>query len=113
MGEIVKGSIIRINLNPTMGHEQSGIRPAIVISGNTFHYSENYIIVPLTNKIKNIYGNPILVPDKINNLTDKSEILLNQIRTISHERVVDIIGNIDDKFLNKIYQGLDMLFDRG
>jgi len=44
------GDVIRVNLNPIKGHEQKGVRPAIVI---THLYQFGLIvIVPLTTKDK-------------------------------------------------------------
>ena len=48
-----QGDIIFIDFNPTKGHEQSGNRPAIVISNNVFNINTKMIIVcPITSNIK-------------------------------------------------------------
>ena len=48
-----QGDIIYLNLNPTKGHEQSGKRPAIVISNNIFNKNTNMVIVcPITSNDK-------------------------------------------------------------
>ncbi|MFN2102895.1 type II toxin-antitoxin system PemK/MazF family toxin [Finegoldia dalianensis] len=45
-----QGDIIKINLNPTKGHEQAGYRPALVISNNFFNRKTNLVIAcPITN----------------------------------------------------------------
>jgi len=31
-----QGDIIKVDLNPTLGHEQSGYRPCVVVSNETF-----------------------------------------------------------------------------
>jgi len=36
MGKIKQKDIILVKFNPIVGHEQSGTRPAVVISGNSF-----------------------------------------------------------------------------
>ncbi len=46
-----QGDIIQINFTPHSGHEQSGKRPALVVSGNAFHRRTNLAIVcPITKK---------------------------------------------------------------
>lgn len=45
------------------------------------------IVMPLTSKIKNYKGNPVLTPDKTNGLTEKSELLVFHIRSISKDRL--------------------------
>ncbi len=45
-----QGDIIKINFNPQSGHEQSGYRPAVVISNDFFNQRTNLAIVcPITN----------------------------------------------------------------
>ena len=47
---IKQGTIIKINFNPQAGHEQTGYRPAVVISNNIFNQKTNLSIVcPITN----------------------------------------------------------------
>lgn len=48
-----QGDIIMINLNPTKGHEQSGIRPALIISNDQyFKLTKLLIICPISNNNK-------------------------------------------------------------
>lgn len=45
-----QGDIIYINFNPQTGHEQKGIRPAVVISNNLFNRRiRAAILCPITN----------------------------------------------------------------
>ena len=45
-----QGDIIKINFDPQAGHEQSGYRPAVVLSNNVFNQRTNLTIVcPITN----------------------------------------------------------------
>lgn len=47
---VSQGDIIKINLNPTKGHEQAGYRPALVISNDFFNVKTNLVIAcPITN----------------------------------------------------------------
>lgn len=55
MKEIVRGEILRINLNPTQGREQQGdARPCLVLSNTKFNSKRKGIVVvsPITNTIK-------------------------------------------------------------
>ncbi|MCL6099146.1 MAG: type II toxin-antitoxin system PemK/MazF family toxin, partial [Bacteroidetes bacterium] len=51
-----RGEIWMINLNPAKGREQSGIRPALIISDDFFNNSaaELVIVLPITSKKKGI-----------------------------------------------------------
>ncbi len=51
---VEQGDIIKVNLNPTKGHEQAGYRPAIVISNNLFNKKTRLAIVcPISNTNNN------------------------------------------------------------
>ena len=96
------------NLNPTMGSEQSGFRPIVIISGDMLNtYLKVIIACPLSSKIKNYKGNIVLTPNKKNGLKMPSEIMIFHLRSISKERLVKKIGEITEEELNELKEGLD------
>src|SRR5688572_16498420 len=98
-----QGEIWEVYLQPTLGSEQSGNRPAIIISGNLLNkYLQVVIVCPLTTKIKNYKGNVILQPNDQNNLKQASELLTFHIRSISKVRLKKHIGKIKQEELGKI-----------
>lgn len=107
-----KGDLVLVNFNPTKGHEQNGIRPAVVISGNDFHVSGLCFVFPLTSQIKSYFGGIVLEPNDSNGLSETSEVLVSQIRTIDQRRIVKILGVIEDSELKDLHWGLDQLMDR-
>jgi len=47
------GHVIKIDMDPVVGHEQGGWRPAIVLSPNTYNRKTNLLVaVPVTNQVK-------------------------------------------------------------
>jgi len=96
------------NLNLGKGSEQQGFRPVVIISGNLMNqYLSLVITCPLTTKIKNYKGNVVLVPNETNGLLEKSEIMIFHIRSVSKDRLIKKIGNITEKELVELKQGLD------
>jgi mRNA interferase MazF len=96
------------DLNPVKGSEHEGFRPVVIISGNVVNtHLPVVIICPLTTKIKGYKGNVILLPDTGNGLTQKSEIVIFQIRSVSKERLLRKIGEIPENRLNEIKLGLE------
>lgn len=96
------------NLNPVTGSGQEGLRPVVIISGNMLNtYLPIVITCPLTTKIKNLKGNIVLEPNSSNGLTQKSEILIFHVRSISKERLVKKLGVISESQLLEIKQGLN------
>lgn len=65
-GNVVRGSIVWLNLYPNAGNEQSGYRPAIVISDGLIDdkISNLSIIVPTTTKVKR-YAFEVPIPPGI------------------------------------------------
>ena len=48
-----QGDVIFLDFNPTKGHEQSGFRPAVIISNNVFNENTKMVIVcPITTNDK-------------------------------------------------------------
>jgi mRNA interferase MazF len=104
-----QGEIWFADLNPVRGSEQAGFRPVVIISGNLLNKYLNVVItVPLTTKIKNYQGNPILDPNQSNNLKAPSEMMIFHIRSIAKERLVQKIGDISEK---EVKQALKTLND--
>jgi mRNA interferase MazF len=91
-----QGEIWYTDLNPTKGTEQAGQRLVVIISGNLLNQHLNVVIVsPLTTKIKNYKGNPVIRPTKVNGLKQESEMLVFHIRSVSKDRLITKVGNIE------------------
>jgi mRNA interferase MazF len=112
MGKITQGDIVLVDFNPTRGHEQKGVRPAVVVSSPDFTLSGMVIVCPVTSVIKERAGFVIIKKAKSNGLDLDSEILTSQIRTVSLERVVKRIGSIDTKIVTEVFENLDLLLGR-
>ena len=56
-----KGEYIFVSLDPTRGHEQSGTRPALVISSNRLNRYGMVIVLPITHTTKGPLR--IVIPD--------------------------------------------------
>ena len=91
-----QGEIWYANLDPTKGSEQAGFRPVVILSGNLLNQHLPIVIVaPLTTKVKNYKGNPVLHPDKENGLKSISEVLVFHIRSVSRDRLMEKAGSIE------------------
>jgi mRNA interferase MazF len=88
-----QGEIWMSDLNPVIGSEQAGRRPVVILSGNLMNkFLQVVITAPLTSKIKNYQGNPILKPSSLNGLKLESELMVFHIRSISKDRLIEKIG---------------------
>lgn len=53
VGTLQRGDIIKVSFDPIVGHEQSGYRPALVISEAVFHKATGFAFcLPITSKKK-------------------------------------------------------------
>lgn len=103
-----QGEIWELYLNPTEGSEQSGRRPAVVISGNMLNkYLQVVIVCPLTTSIKNYKGNLIIKPNEKNGLTKISEVLTFHVRSVSKSRFDKKLGQIPLKDIEVIKKTLN------
>ena len=70
-----------MNFNPTCGHEQSGYRPAVVISIDTFNrFTKMAIVCPITTNTKEFPTHYLLKNTK----ELKGKVLLEHIRSIDY-----------------------------
>ena len=89
-----KGDIYLFSLSDSMGHEQSGDRPGILVSNVV---NGMLIIVPLTTNIQSLRFSHTLsiIPSKKNNLKNESVALIFHIKSVDKRRVIHRIGRID------------------
>ena len=104
VNQILRGDIFLTELEPVKGHEQGGIRPALIIQNNISNkFSPLTIIAPLTSKIflKEFPTNVFLSKNN-SGLEKDSTIMMNQIRTIDKRRIIKKIGFIDKFFMKRV-----------
>ncbi len=104
-----QGEIWMSDLNPAIDSEQAGRRPVVILSGNLMNkFLQVVITAPLTSKIKNYQGNPILEPTSKNGLKLESELMVFHIRSISKERLIEKLGDLT---AGELTQALETLKD--
>jgi mRNA interferase MazF len=108
-----KYDIVLINLNPTQGSEQQGIRPCVILQNNIANKSrlQTSTIAPLSKTLKNYPSSVTIKQSKVNGLKCDSRIELSQIRTIDQSRVLKIIGKLNDSYKNELREKLITFFD--
>ncbi len=88
------------DLNPTVGREQFGKRPVLIISNNYENLLDLVTIIPITSLKdgRKIYPNELL----LNSELEKPSILLcQQIRTLSKNRLIKKLTSIDNYITKK------------
>ena len=94
-----KWDIYYCNLDPTIGSEQKGIRPVLVISTNAVNHNIPVsTVLPMSsvNPGDKIYPTEVLLNSSVTGLPKHSVVMIQQIRTVSHNRLTTLSGSITD-----------------
>ncbi|HPF16588.1 MAG TPA: type II toxin-antitoxin system PemK/MazF family toxin [Thermotogota bacterium] len=107
--------IYLVNLDPTIGSEQSKTRPVLVISNEDINSVLPVLtVIPITSfkEGRKIYINEVFINTKVSGLKRDSIILCYQIRTIDKKRLIKEIGEIKmDKKKLEIMESLRYQLD--
>ena len=107
MARILRGDIVWADLNPIRGREQAGQRPLLVISEDVFNERSGTVIaVALTSQPQKA-GFPLTLELSHLQLPKRSWVKISQIRTLSTERIGNLIGNLSQEELIQIVEGLN------
>ena len=101
------GDLVWIDLNPTLGHEQSGHRPAIVLTPRQYNERSGLCIVcPITSRARG-YPFEVTIPEGV---AISGIILVDQVRSVSWEkRYVKMGGVAPVKLLDEVRERLAVL----
>ncbi|MDD5603753.1 MAG: type II toxin-antitoxin system PemK/MazF family toxin [Eubacteriales bacterium] len=86
-------------LDPAEGSEQKGTRPVLVISNDSVNSNLTVSTVLPFSSIKGnekIYPTEVYIPGDVTVLKRDSVVMIHQIRTVSHKRLVKKIGSINN-----------------
>jgi mRNA interferase MazF len=107
VARILRGDIIWADLNPVIGHEQSGLRPVLVLSHEVFNMKSGTVIaVAITSQYQRA-GYPLTLKLEETKLPKQSWVKISQIRTLSTKRLKQKIATAQFEELELIVQGLN------
>ncbi len=107
MARILRGEIRWADLNPVRGHEQGGTRPVIIISQDVFNERSGTVIAMALTSQSQKAGFPLTLDLKSTNLPKRSWVKISQVRTLSVERIGDIIETLPPEKMNQLIEGLN------
>ena len=110
MARILRGDIRWADLNPTIGSEQAGMRPVLVLSKNIFNEKSGTVIaIALTSQPQKA-GYPLTLElVKTKSLPKKSWAKISQIRTLSVQRLSEKITSANEEEISQIIEGLNAI----
>ena len=101
------GDAVWITLNPQAGHEQTGRRPAVVLSPESYNGKTGLaIFCPITSQIKG-YPFEVLIPE---GLPVAGAILSDQVKSLDwNARNVELVCVLPEKTISEVLQKLGTL----
>jgi mRNA interferase MazF len=105
-----RGDLWSVNLNPVIGHEQGGVRPALIVSVNVMNESPAGLVfvAPITGTDRGIMAH-VRIPAREGGLTKASVILTDHVRSISIERLARKLGRVSSTTMTAVEQRLAFL----
>lgn len=86
MSAIERWGVVLIDFDPSVGHEQAGVRRALIVSRDPFHRSGMATVCPISARAPR-YPAEVAIPSGHAGQTLDASILCHQIRTIDLRRV--------------------------
>lgn len=105
-----RGTIVLVELDPTVGREQRGVRPCIAVSDPAVNADQRFpviAVVPVTGTRGEGALYPELSPGK-SGLTKTSYALIDHLRSIDKRRIRRLFGRVSKHELKAIDQGLEL-----
>ncbi|MCK4337871.1 MAG: type II toxin-antitoxin system PemK/MazF family toxin [Candidatus Aminicenantes bacterium] len=107
MARILRGEVRWANFQPTIGQEQAGKRPVLILSADVFNYRSGTVIaVSLTSQPPSA-GFPLTLELGSTQLPKKSWVKISQIRTLSIKRIGRKLGVAAPEEIAKVLEGLN------
>jgi mRNA interferase MazF len=110
-----RGSVVVVELDPTVGHEQRGVRPCIVVSDAEIASDQRFpliCVVPVTGSSGQGLLYPPLTPG-MSGLAKQSFALIDHLRSIDKRRVRRVYGEVSAEEMAAIDEGLIMFLGFG
>jgi len=112
MARILRGDIVWANLDPTIGNEQSGSRPVVILSEDIFNERSGTVIAVAITSKKPKVNFPLICQLSDPKLPKESWVKVSQVRTLSTTRLGKKIGKATVEEMDTIIEGLNEILGR-
>ena len=99
----LRGEVWDLNLDPTIGHEQAGSRPALIFSVDIFNEgpADLVVVIPITRTERKVRWHvPIKPPE--GGLVVESFIQCENVRSVSKRRVKRLRGRVSENTMQQV-----------
>jgi len=105
-----RGTVVLVELDPTVGREQRGVRPCVVVSDPAVNADQRFpliAVVPVTGTPGEGALYPSLAPGA-SGLTKTSFALIDHLRSIDKRRIRRLFGQVSPAELASVNDGLQL-----
>jgi mRNA interferase MazF len=108
-----RGEVYDANLSPTMGSEQAGTRPVVVVSRDAINQASPVVlIVPCTSfRGQRIYPSQVLLQAPLGGLDQDSVAMAEQVRAIDKQRLGPLRGSLTRAAMRQMDRALMIALD--
>ena len=105
-----RGEVWDLNLDPTIGHEQAGSRPALILSADIFNEgpADLVVVVPVTRTERKVRWHVPITPPE-GGLVAESFIQCENVRSVSKQRVKRLRGRVSENTLQQVEDRIRIL----
>jgi mRNA interferase MazF len=110
-----RGAVVVVDLDPTLGHEQHGVRPCVVVSDPDVISDQRFplvCVVPITGTAGEGLLYPSLAPGP-SGLARQSFALIDHLRSIDKRRIRRVFGELAHQDIAAIDEGLAVFLGLG
>src|SRR5437588_6043865 len=107
MARVLRGDIFWAELSPTVGKEQAGIRPVVILSHDVFNERSGTVIAVAISSQEPRAGFPLTLEIRSAKLPKRSWAKISQVRTLSVERLDKKLGRLSPEELERIIEALN------
>jgi mRNA interferase MazF len=107
MARILRGDIVWTDLHPVRGHEQAGLRPALILSPEVFNERSGTVIAMALTSQPQKAGFPLAMEITSVSLPKPTWVKISQIRTLSVDRLGKRMGHVSGDEMSQIIEGLN------
>ena len=113
MAAILKGGVRWASLETTaqvIGHEQGNSRPVVIMSNSRFNANTQLVIATLATSRPQPRNSPVSIPVQSIQMPQPSWILARQMRTLSAQRIGELLGILSADELTRVYRTVNRIF---
>ena len=105
-----RGAVYYVDLDPVVGSEQGGHRPALILQNDIGNQLSPVVIVAAITSRPSARSRPIDVQleEGAGGLEQPSRVLLNQIRTIDKRRLGRCVGHLTEEQMRAVDEALKL-----